>query len=237
MDSKRWIVFGVIVVTVIAGMVYMSTGNRLSVDDIGREGSANVLAAEERNGNIADHVRGDEGAELTIIEYGDFQCPGCKTYSDHMSSLMTKYDGHIRLVYRHFPITQFHPNARAAAAASEAAGLQGKFWEMHDLLFANQAEWSNAQANERGELFQVYARQIALDADKFTEDLAGANVSQKINFDVALARLNSVTGTPSFFINGDEVELTQTEDDELSSLEIAIRQALEKAGVELDSEE
>ena len=234
MDAKRWVIFGVIVVAVIGGMVYMSSGNRMDLEDIGKDGSMAMLGAEERNGNIADHVRGSEEPKVLIVEYGDFQCPGCRTYSAEVNSIVSQNSEHVGLVYRHFPLSQMHPNARAAAAAAEAAGLQGKFWEMHDLLFENQTEWSSTQPTSRNELFVTYARQLALDEDQFLEKLGDTQITQKINFDVALGRLAEVTGTPAFYVQGEYVQISN---DNPTALEDAVNEALIEAGVEVEATE
>lgn len=233
MDTKRWIIFSAIVVAVIAGMVYMSIGNRLDLSDISKEDAARILDAEERNGNIADHVRGNAEAKVVLVEYGDYQCPGCVTYSTTVNSLVEKYGENMAFVFRNFPLTTIHPNARAASAAAEAAGMQGKYWEMHDLLFANQTEWASTSPANRNDIFTVYARQIALDEATFLDDLSKEAITQKINFDVALGKLYKVTGTPTFFIDGEVVPISQ---DNPSALEDAIKEALTKAGVELGEE-
>lgn len=237
MDTKRWIIFGVIIAAAIGAMVYMSVGGRLNVDDIGVEGAANIIGPEERNGNIGDHVLGNADAKVVLVEYGDFQCPGCSSYATLVHSLVEKYGEDMALVFRNFPLTAIHPNARAAAAAAEAAGLQDKYWQMHDLLFANQTEWGNSNPTDRNEIFTNYARQIAIDETKFLADLAKENITQKINFDVALARLNNVTGTPTFLIGGETVEITANADGTISDdLENALVEALKQAGVEIEAE-
>ncbi len=231
MDTKRWIIFGVIVAAVIGGMVYMSMGNRMDLDDIGKEGSMAILGAEERNGNIADHVRGSEDPKVIVIEYSDFQCPSCKAASPQVDSIANKYGEHVAVVYRHFPLSQMFPNSRAAAAAAEAAGLQGKFWQMHDLIFENQEEWSAAQPASRNELFVTYARQLALDEEKFSADLADTRITQKINFNAELGRINGVSGTPTFYVQGEQIQQSQ---ENPVALEDAVKAALAEAGVDIE---
>ena len=140
-----------------------------------------------------------------------------------------KYKDHVALVFRNYPIPSLHPNARAAAAVAEAAGLQGKFWEMHDLLYTNQGAWSNARAKERTDVFSSYAKQLGLNVDKFNADLAGSAVTKKIDFDVAVGRQLQIDGTPTFFINGNKLNLGDA-----SSIENAVKDALKKAGVAVD---
>ena len=132
MNGRTWAVFIVIVVAVIGGMVYMARQDKLDVSDVGKDKAAGVLAAEDRNGNIEEHVLGKKDAKVVIVEYGDYQCPGCSTAAPKAKAVAEKYKDNVALIFRNFPIATIHPNARAAAAAAEAAGFQGKFWEMHD---------------------------------------------------------------------------------------------------------
>ena len=125
-----------------------------------------------------------------------------------------------------------HPNAQKAAEAARCAGDQGKYWEMHDLIYANQDTWSQASTNDRTEIFLGYARQIGLKEEQFKEELSDARITKKINFDVAIARTQGVTGTPTFYINGELVESTNDAD----YLENAVKEALKKAGVEVKEE-
>ena len=217
MNAKSWAVFIVIIVAVIGGMVYTSMQGKLDVSDVSSDASNKIMKAEDRNGQIGDHVFGNPDSKILLIEYGDFQCnPGCRLFHENFEPIMrsAEYKEKIAFVYRHFPITQSHPHAIAAASAAEAAGLQDKFWDMWNVLFANQAEWSQSSAASRGELFEGYAERIGLDIDKFREDAGSDAVSKKINFDRALASAAKVTGTPTVFLNGKQVdgsELASTE--------------------------
>ena len=232
MNGRTWAVFIVIVVAVIGGMVYMARQDKLDVSDVGKDKAAGVLAAEDRNGNIEEHVLGKKDAKVVIVEYGDYQCPGCSTAAPKAKAVAEKYKDNVALIFRNFPIATIHPNARAAAASAEAAGFQGKFWEMHDLIYANQDTWSQASTNDRTEIFLGYARQIGLKEEQFKEGLSDARITKKINFDVAIARTQGVTGTPTFYINGELVESTNDAD----YLENAVKEALKKAGVEVKEE-
>jgi protein-disulfide isomerase len=140
-----------------------------------------------------DHARGPVDASVTIVEYGDFQCPYCGKAEHAVRELQA--DADLRFVWRHLPLTDVHPQAQMAAQAAEAAGLQGKFWEMHDLMLRN-------QAHLRVTDLLRYATRIGLDADKFHTDLTRAQASDRIIDDVESADLSGVSGTPTFFING-----------------------------------
>ena len=228
MNKKSWIIFAIIVVAIVGGMVYVSTQNRLNVSDINNDQLNTAIGAESRNGNIADHEIGSKDAKVTIIEYADYQCPGCGTAAPKAKALTEKYKDHVRLIFRNFPIASSHPNARAAAAAAEAAGLQGKFWEMNELLYANQDAWKNANATERDNIFKSYAEQLKLNIDQYKTDVASNRVKNKIDFDMALGRKHGVAATPTFYVNGKNTEM-----DSSGSIESSVKEALKKAGVEV----
>lgn len=226
MNRKTWIIFILIVVAVVGGMIYLSTQNRLDVSDIAKDSSSKVIGPEDRNGNIGDHVFGNPDSKVLFIEYGDFQCnPGCRLFHENFSPIMQDpaYKDKIKFVFRNFPITQAHPNAIAASTAAEAAGLQNKYWEMWDVIFANQAEWSAASALERGSFFDKYATELKLDLNKFHEDMQSENISKKIQFDRALGMAVGVQGTPTTFLNGEQVK-----NEDIASTE-AIKKILDKA--------
>lgn len=228
MNKKSWIIFAIIVVAIVGGMIYISTQNRLNVSDINNDQLNTIIGAESRNGDIADHEIGSKSPKVTIIEYADYQCPGCSAAAPKVKALAEKYKDHVRLIFRNFPIASSHPNARAAAAVAEAAGLQGKFWEMNELLYANQDAWKNANATERDNIFKSYAEQLKLNIDQYKTDIASNRVKNKIDFDMALGRKHGVAATPTFYINGKNTEM-----DSSGSIESSVKEALKKAGVEI----
>lgn len=150
----------------------------------------------------ADHIRGAEDAQVTIIEYGDFQCPHCANAKPELDQILDDFSGDVRLVYRHFPITNIHPHARAAARASEAAAQQDDFWAMHDLLFARQEDWSNDPNAQ--ETFADYAEQLGLDMEQYRSDFEAA--AAKVDHDSQTAQQLGVQSTPTFYLNGEQVE-------------------------------
>lgn len=200
MSRNAWIVFVVLCVGLLGGLVWLSQNNRTDVSDV----NASVFQpASEENGNIADHTLGNPEAKVTIVEYADFQCPGCASAAPVMKELANKYDQEVFFILRNYPLSAGHANARAAAAAAEAAGLQDKYWQMHDILFANQNEWKDLSPAGRTDTFTRYAREIDLDLAKFTEDIESSRVSEKINYDLALGRKVNVQGTPAIYVNDD----------------------------------
>lgn len=228
MNKKSWIVFFAIVVLIVGGMIFLSLMNRLDVSDFDNAKILNPIAAESRNGHIGEHTFGSEKPKVTIIEYADYQCPGCSTAAPKAKELTEAYKDNVRLIFRNFPIASSHPNARAAAATSEAAGLQNKYWEMNELIFQNQDSWKNANAKDRDDIFRSYAEQLELNLDQFKADIASEKVKAKIDFDMAIGRKHGVTATPTFYINGEAVNMDQS-----GSIEAPLKEALKKAGVEL----
>jgi protein-disulfide isomerase len=138
---------------------------------------------------------GPEEARLQMVEYGDYECPHCGGVSPVIKQLKKTLGDELLLVYRHFPLTQVHPNALNAARASEAAARQGQFWPMHDMLFQN-------QDNLDPESLLQYAYALRLDIDRFAQDFAGNEVVERIGLDQENGIRSGVNGTPTFFVNG-----------------------------------
>jgi protein-disulfide isomerase len=148
------------------------------------------------------HVRGDPDAPVTLEEFGDFQCPTCATVSGVIGQLEQDYGHRLRVIFRHYPLAM-HSHASQAALAAEAAGLQGRFWEMHDLLYKNQAVWS--KASEVRTLFTEYARSLGLDVERFTKDSNSDEVKARVFWEGQQGVLRGVKNTPTLFINGREL--------------------------------
>ncbi len=204
MSKKSWIIFIVVVLGLLVSLVVWSKNNStdINVDDIN---PYEEQVASVENGNIGDHVSGKLDSKVTLIEYADYQCPACGSIDPTIKEITNEYKDKIKFIYRNFPITSIHPNAKAAAGAAEAAGLQGKYWEMSSKLYENQSVWSNASGQQRADLFEGYANSLDLDIDKFSSDLSLNEISQKISFDQTLAKESGVDATPTFFINKTKV--------------------------------
>jgi Na+/H+ antiporter NhaA len=142
-----------------------------------------------------DHIRGPEDASVTLIEYGDFQCPYCGQAEQAIRELLASFGDDLRYVWRHLPLNDVHSNAQLAAEASEAASAQGKFWEMHDMLLAHQDDLTPKDIGR-------YAHELGLDFDRFFQELRGHEYAERVAEDVGSADASGVSGTPSFFING-----------------------------------
>ena len=140
---------------------------------------------------MSDHVRGTGGVEL--LEYGDFQCPYCRSAAPSLKQVVARLDGRVRLVFRHFPVDTKHPRAQEYAEAAEAVGAQGRFWDMHDVLFAHQDELEV-------EDLLGYAAQLGLDVERFARALDDERLAERIREDVASAEASGARGTPTFFV-------------------------------------
>lgn len=153
---------------------------------------------------VTDNTLGEATAPVTIIEYSDFQCPACRQYYPVVRELEEHFGEHLQVVYRHYPLRSIHPHANLAAQAAEAAGHQGAFWEMHDLLFERQPDWSAGGAQKR--TFITYAEELGLDVDQFATDLDSKEVKDIVENGFRSAQQNGLTGTPSFFLNGQRIQ-------------------------------
>lgn len=147
-----------------------------------------------------DWIRGDTEAGVALIKYEDFQCPACASYYPMIKELINKTPEGLKIVFRHYPLTGIHKNAFSAAKASEAAGRQGKFWEMHDILYEQQNDWANI--NDPEGKYSEYARQLELDEQMFSDDYNSDELSVKINNDIASGNRLGVNATPTFYLNG-----------------------------------
>ena len=146
-----------------------------------------------------DHIQGRDDAPLTLVEYADYQCPYCGEAHPVIKRLQKSLGKKLRFVFRNFPLTRAHPYALLAAQAAEAAGLQGKFWEMHDLIFENQEQL-------QPEALPAWAHKIGLDVNQFAKAVSERKVTIRIEEDYASGQESGVDGTPSFFINGTRYE-------------------------------
>lgn len=199
MSKKAWIIFAAVCIVLLGGLIYLSGKDRIDVSNV------NINAIQKgstQSGGIGDHVTDKKDSKVVLLEYGDYQCPGCGEAYPEIKTVTDKYKDQIAVVFRNFPLTSLHPNALAAAAAAEAAGLQGKYWEMHDKLYTGQNDWKDLDASQRTDFFAGYARDLGLNVGEFKADMASNKVSQKINFDIALGKKAGVDATPSIYLDG-----------------------------------
>lgn len=149
------------------------------------------------------HAIGPENAPATLEEFGDFECPPCGLLHPVLKTMENEFGPRLRVIFREYPLVPTHPHALVAARSAEAAGLQGKFWEMHDLIFENQRTW-HEQFDARP-TFEGYAQKLGLDLERFKRDVNSQVVEQRIFQDGKRAHALGVKGTPTVFLNGREV--------------------------------
>lgn len=215
MDKRTWIIFGVAVIAILTGLVLYSKQG--SVDVKGIDHTKPIISAEEAKkagSGLPDTIYGTKTAKATVIEYADYSCPGCQSLTKKFQAVLPEYKDKITFVYREFPITQIHPNSRLASTYALAAGMQGKYWEMHDILFQNRENWWQVSMTEREKALDGYAKQAGVNMDKLKADMQKPEIAQKINFDQAIGKQNGVTGTPSVFINGKVYDISKLETSE-----------------------
>ena len=153
--------------------------------------------------NPQDNFAGNPNATVTLIEYSDFQCPACAYYHTVLNQLKMDYPDNVVFIYRNFPLPQ-HKNAKPAAYAVEAAARQGKFWEMHNLIFENQTNWSDK--NVADSLFENYAKQLNIDIERYRNDIKDPQISRKVDGQLVSGEKLNITGTPTFFLNGKQIQ-------------------------------
>ena len=189
MDKRFWAIVGVIVI-VFGGIVVF--GGKKS-DNGG---------AKSNSSQATSHIKGNAASKVTLIEYGDFECPVCEGYYPTVQQVEQKYNDTVKFQFRNLPLLQIHPNAFAAARATEAADLQGKYWEMHDQLYnpSNWNEWSTS--SNPVPFFKNYAKTIGLNEAKFEKDFASSTVNNRVNADIsAFKQTGQQQATPTFFIS------------------------------------
>ncbi|HSX06299.1 MAG TPA: thioredoxin domain-containing protein [Candidatus Saccharimonadia bacterium] len=198
MDKRFWAVIGVIVV--VFGGILVFHGNKQ--DNNGSSGA-----------KPTNHVEGKLDSKVTLVEYGDYECPVCEGYFATVQQVQQKYNDSVKFQFRNLPLSQIHPNAIAGARTAEAADLQGKFWQMHDLLY-NQTNWQDwSSSNNPEPLFWNYAKELGLNVTKFKSDFASSKVNDRIQADVAeFAKTKQQEATPTFFLNGTYISNTKLVD-------------------------
>jgi protein-disulfide isomerase len=188
MDKRFLIVMGVLITAFVGIFIYSGASNNEN----------NTI------GQPSNHVKGGNSKNVEILAFEDFQCPACAQFEPIVSEVFNKYKNEIQFRFRHFPIDSIHPNARAASRTAEAAGSQGKFFEMYDILFARQQQW--ASSDNAKTTFESYAKELNLDIDKFNQDFESEATNSTINADKQLGNDNGVEGTPTFYLNGQKLD-------------------------------
>jgi protein-disulfide isomerase len=193
--SKQFLGVLVIVILVFVGIFALS----------GKKNTTGGTAGG--SSTLTQHIEGQGKAHVTLVEYGDYQCPFCGEYFPTVKQVQAEFDQQIFFQFRNFPLTSIHQNAFAAARAAEAAAMQNKFWEMHDALYETQTQWS--AAGDPTSFFDQYATQLGLNSTQFKQDYASGKVNDLINADTAEGNKLSIQGTPTFYLDGKALNSNQ----------------------------
>lgn len=219
---KRILPFVIIVVVLAAGLLtarYLQRAASETPAPTPIPGASPVATAANPGEAGAEpaHALGDAKARVTLEEFGDFECPPCGALHPVLKSLIAEYGpAKVRLIFREFPLVPNHVHALAAARAAEAAGLQGKFWEMHDIIYEHQKDWH--EAFDIRPIFEGYAKTVGLDVEQFTRDNTNEIVERRIFLDGKRGHSLGVQGTPTVFLNGKEVPFQSLAPDKLKGL-------------------
>ena len=200
----KWAIGAVIAAAVVIAVAVVFGGGERVSDQL-----ANAVSSVDAITG-SDWVRGAATSTVTLVEYGDFQCPACAAYHPIVTALFEEFGDRIAFTHRHFPLRATHPNAEQASRAAEAAGLLGKFWEMHNILYERQAEWASLR-NPKSTLIG-YAKEIGIDAKAFEAALGSDAVADEVQKDVSGAYVAGVNATPTFFLNGERVQPRSAEE-------------------------
>jgi NhaA family Na+:H+ antiporter len=221
---KRFAPFLIIGLVLIVGLGAVWLLSRSSQQSNSPRNAATPTQGSEPPGAQPPHIRGNPNAPVTVEEFADFQCGACGAYYPELKKIEAEYGDRLRVIFRENPLVPMHQYGLVAAQAAEAAGLQGKFWEMHDKLFENQKAW--AESKDVVPLFVDYAKQIGLNADRFMRDLNGEAVAARIFQDGKRSHALEITSTPTFFVNGKQAKGDQWKPEGLRQM---INQALSGA--------
>jgi protein-disulfide isomerase len=196
MDKRFWAILGVLFV-IIVGAIWIGNNKKSNTS----------------NSNVAptNHVEGQGTTGVKLVEYGDYECPICGMYYPTVKQVQAQFNNQIYFQFRNLPLTSIHQNAFVGARAAEAAAMQNKFWQMHDLLYENQDSW--AQSSNPDTYFNAYAKQLGLNLTKFQSDFSSDYVNNLINADMnEFNKTNQQEATPTFFLDGKYVSNSQLVD-------------------------
>jgi protein-disulfide isomerase len=192
-------------------MTRSATNRDTNANNSATTGSSSSAAAPA--GAQPAHILGPASAPAKLEEFGDFECPPCGLLHPILVKMHQEFGDKLQITFREFPLVPPHQHALSAASAAEAAGLQGKFWEMHDMLYENQKSWHDAF--DVRPIFEDYAKRVGLDVARFKEDINGNLVGQRISLDGIRGHALNVKGTPTVFLNGKEVPFESLPEEKL----------------------
>lgn len=212
MSKETGIMLGIAALVLVGGIVlFITTGPGSKVQPGQAVDSQSLVLDTSR-------MTGDKNAKVTLVEFGDFQCPACAQFHPKVKEILEHYKGNkdFNFVFRNFPLTQ-HKNAPISAEAAEAAGEQGKYWEMHDKLYEAQNEWS--ESSNPLDIFAGYAQQLGLNVDQFKNDVANSKFKALIDADQADGVKLKVNATPTFYLNGQKLDVLPSLNDFIAKVD------------------
>ena len=209
------VIIGIVLLVAVVGgwYLYQSSNSKSTASNTNRPANAtqqqpnNTPMTSSVLGAQPPHFKGAQNSSVVLEEFADYQCPTCATMHPVMNEINATYGSRIKFIYRNYPLIQIHKNAYEAAVSGEAAGLQGKFWEMQNLLFQNQRNWSNVA--DVKPVFEGYAQTIGLDVEKFKADVLGMAAKQRVDADLQRGRALNISSTPTVLVNGVPVPFEQ----------------------------
>lgn len=218
------IIGGILIATIFGIYVISQSGKK---NQAGNQPNPNGTKAPANAGQLPNYntapagatppnFKGSDSAFVVLEEFADFECPTCAVVHPKMSEIISKYGNRVKVIFRHYPLTQLHPKSYDAAVAAEAAGMQGKFWEMQNLIFTNQNSWKVSQNHKKD--FEGYAQRLGLNVEKFSNDSLGLPVKSRVDADIKRGRTLNITSTPSVLINGRMIQYSQLEVSGMSAL-------------------
>lgn len=194
-ENKILLILGIVSAVIIVGAVFILSrgGNSITNTQVATN-PQNIIRSDS-------YHEGSSSAKVTVVEFGDYQCPACGQAYPITKQMLSDYSSRINFVFRNFPLPQ-HQNAMIAAEAAEAAGAQNKFWQMHDKLYETQNDWS--ESSKPLDMFNSYAKDLGLDLSKFDSEVTSNKYQSKIQQDIDDGNSLSIDATPTFFINGEK---------------------------------
>ncbi len=216
-ELKVMIGIGAATLVILVGGIFF-----LSSNSTGQSSTSTTLSPKDAAllTDNSKHSILSKGAKITLVEFADFQCPACGAAHPALQKILTTYKGKINFIYRYFPLSQ-HKNGMLSAEAAEAAGEQGKFWEMHDMLYENQNEW--AESDSASDIFQGYAKKLGLNTDSFSKSLLSDKTKSIVQKDEDDGVLLGVDSTPTIFINNQKFENAATYDNLSAQIETELK--------------
>jgi len=224
-EKRFWLILAAVVVVLIG--VFMLTGGKAN------DGSSD-FAGDATEVQDDDHIVNPEASrDVVLIEYGDFECPGCAALYPVLKQVETEFSDTVTFIFRHFPLTSIHQNAFAAHRAADAAGRQGQFFGMHDLLYENIETWNGpssvdptgATIDQAAAIFEQFAAQLSLDVEQFKADYASEDVARFINTQAGSGRQLNLSSTPSLLLNGEQIATPGSLEELRATLQAAVDQA------------